>query len=69
MDKKIIDKATEIKRLRRTSKESKIIMLEVEKKIPKATIAILSLNFEKMDFAECCCKESPGLGTDRTSYS
>jgi len=39
-------------------------MLEVEKKITKATIAILSLNFEKIDFTEFSCKEPPGLGTD-----
>tara|TARA_Y100001958_G_C21204057_1_gene530349 strand:- start:1318 stop:1512 length:195 start_codon:yes stop_codon:yes gene_type:complete len=64
-----MDKVTEIKRLRRISEVSKIIMLEAEKKMPKATMLILSLNFENMDFTECSCKESPCLGTDRTSYS
>ena len=44
-------------------------MLEVAKNMPKATIAILSLNFEKIDFTVCSCKDSPGLGTDRTPYS
>ena len=55
-----MDKVTEIKRLRRISeREQKIIMLEVEKKMPKATMLILSLNFENIDFTECSCKESP----------
>lgn len=59
-----MDKVTEIKRLRRISEENKIIMVKVTKKMVKAAIAILNLNFEKIDFTEFSCKESPGLGTD-----
>ena len=39
-------------------------MVKVTKKMVKAAIAILNLNFEKIDFTEFSCKESPGLGTD-----
>ena len=54
-------------RLRRTSEETMIMMLDVKKRIPKAAIATLILSLENIDFTVYSCKESFEFGNDQPS--